>query len=226
MIIAVDGHSSCGKSTLAKALADVLSYTYIDSGAMYRAVTLHVLQQEIPTTDHEAVAKELPHLHIDFIRDAENRYCTRLNGQVVEQEIRSLRISQAVSPVATIPEVRRHLVQQQRALAGQGQVTMDGRDIGTVVFPHAAVKIFLTAEMEVRVERRFRELYLRGLDVSRVQVRRNLYQRDYIDSTRSHSPLVKAPDAVLLDNSKLSHEEQLAICLTLIAVRQRKSGNV
>lgn len=217
-IIAIDGYSSCGKSTLAKALANTLDLVYIDSGAMYRAVTLYVLRQGISPSDTKSVERILPHIRIDFSQElGENR--TFLNGVDVELAIRSMEVSKSVSPIATIPLVRRILVEQQREMATHQGVAMDGRDIGTIVFPDAPLKLFLTADLEVRVTRRKQQLATQGKHVRRNAIRKNLLTRDYIDSTRSDSPLRKAADAVLIDNTNLTPHEQKELALTLFRTR-------
>jgi CMP/dCMP kinase len=206
--IAVDGHSSCGKSTLARDLARELGYVYIDSGAMYRAVTYFFLEQGTDWNKPEAVQEALAGIQIEF-RNGQ----TWLNGESVEEAIREMRISEQVSHVAAIPAVRRALVAQQQRMGAQGGVVMDGRDIGTVVFPDAPLKIFLTASPGVRAQRRLAELEAKGKKATLEQVRANLLERDRIDSTREDSPLMQAPDARLLDNTALSREEQLQIAL-------------
>ncbi len=216
--IAVDGFSSCGKSTLAKALAHELSYLYIDSGAMYRAVTLSFLRQQLDWTDDQAVQEALAGINISFER-TEDQICTILNGQNVEQEIRQMEVSNHVSPVSAIPAVRRRLVQQQQALGLNKGIVMDGRDIGTVVFPAAELKIFLTADHKVRAKRRYSELQQKGLTTSFEEVEQNLQQRDHIDSTRIDSPLRQAQDAVVIDNTNLSEVEQLQVVLILARLR-------
>ncbi|AEE48075.1 (d)CMP kinase [Haliscomenobacter hydrossis] len=212
--IAIDGHSSCGKSTLARALARELGYIYIDSGAMYRAVTLFFLENRVDLYDQQQIMDNLHKLEVSFVlAEAGNR--TLLNGRDVEDRIREMDVAAKVSPVATIPEVRRKMVKRQRELAQNQGVVMDGRDIGSVVFPKAALKIFLTATVDRRVERRQRQLLEQGHVIDYEDILHNLYERDYIDSTRSDSPLMKAPDAIVIDNSNLSPEEQLAICALL-----------
>jgi cytidylate kinase len=222
IIIAIDGYSSCGKSTLARALAAELTYVYIDSGAMYRAVTLFFLEHGIRMDQKPEVDAALEQIHIDFQYGQEG-LVTLLNGENVEEGIRSMAVAAKVSPVATIPEVRRALVRQQQALGRGKQIVMDGRDIGTVVFPHAELKIFLTASLEERVRRRSLQLLRKGLSVPDDEIRKNLLERDYIDSTRSDSPLMKAPDAVVLDNTNLTEEEQLLVAVTLALTRKRRS---
>lgn len=219
--IAIDGHSSCGKSTLAKALAKRLDYTYIDSGAMYRAVTLFAIQQQIDVLDRDAMAAALPHIQIHF-EPGEHGPDTFLNGQNVEKEIRGMEVAKKVSPVAVIPAVRRAMVKQQQQLGSNCGVAMDGRDIGTVVFPDAAVKIFLTATMATRVERRHLQLLQNGQNVSKTEILKNLHTRDYIDATRSDSPLTRTPGAIVIDNTYLSEAEQLAMVLGLVQHRIQK----
>jgi cytidylate kinase len=218
MIIAIDGHSSCGKSTLAKALAANLGYVYVDSGAMYRAVTLYFLDNGIDHNDPEAVEEALKRIHIHFAAvDGQNH--TFLNNTDVERSIRAMRISENVSPVSARSAVRRAMVEQQQLMGQHGNVVMDGRDIGTVVFPNATLKIFLTADVDIRASRRHLELAEKGIDADWDTILNNLQERDRIDSTRSDSPLRQADDAVLLDNTHLSEEEQLNCALEL--VRQR-----
>lgn len=212
IVIAVDGYSSCGKSTLAKNLAKTLNYRFVDSGAMYRACTLYLLDQNISIDDVEAVTSALDHIHISF-DNLNGINTTFLNGQNVEEEIRSLRVSQKVSEVAAIKSVRTKMVELQQAMGREKGIVMDGRDIGSVVFPDAEVKIFVEAEMSVRVMRRYNELIAKGKNVSREEVAENLKHRDHIDSTRKESPLTKTEDHITLDNSYLSREEQTLIAL-------------
>ncbi len=213
MIIAVDGHSSCGKSTFARAVARELGYTYLDSGAMYRAVTLYAMEEGLirdRQLDRERLVAALPNIRISFRTDPRTgESITFLNGRNVEEKIRSLEVSQWVSEVSRIPEVREHLVRLQRRLAGRGGVVMDGRDIGTVVFPDADIKIFMTARPEVRARRRYLELQEKGQKTTFDEVLRNIQERDRIDSSRRVSPLRKADDAILLDNSEMTLEEEL-----------------
>ena len=216
MIIAIDGYSSCGKSTLAKDLVHDLGYTYLDSGAMYRAVTLFFLDNNIPFDDPTSIAKALNDINIRF-EEHSNR--TLLNNIDVESEIRSPRISDHVSPVSTISAVRKKMVEQQRALAINGSIIMDGRDIGTVVFPNAELKIFLTANVNIRTQRRLDEMKRRGYSISKEEVMKNLETRDKIDSSRADSPLSQAEDAVLIDNSNLSRKEQITMILALAKYR-------
>ena len=211
IIIAIDGHSSCGKSTLAKALAASLAYTYIDSGAMYRAVTLYLLRQHIKVEQADQLKVALSRIQIHF--DDKNQ--TILNGENVEAQIREMQVSNYVSEVAAVSEVRRAMVAQQQRMGIAKGIVMDGRDIGTVVFPDAALKIFLTASLEIRAQRRFTELQNKGQSVSLEAVEANLQHRDHIDATRADSPLKKAPDAILIDNTHLSRAEQLDMVLQL-----------
>lgn len=223
--IAIDGYSSCGKSTLAKALAKKLGYAYVDSGAMYRAVTLFFLENGVNWDDPEAVRSALEQIEIHFENDGSGNR-TYLNGRDVEEAIRQMEVSENVSPVAAIPAVRRALVHLQQALGHKKGIVMDGRDIGTVVFPGAELKIFLTADPEVRVMRRYLELKNKGLDIEMEKVRENLAERDRIDSTREDSPLRQAPDAWVLDNSKLDEAQQLAIALYWAQERIASHSNV
>lgn len=211
IIIAVDGHSSCGKSTMAKVLARKIGYTYIDTGAMYRAVTLHAMRHGIidhETINLESLQKELPRLEISFGHDGEGRQYTMLNGENVEEQIRGMEVSGKVSPIAAIPFVREEMVNRQRAMGSGGSVIMDGRDIGTTVFPNAELKIFVTACDQVRARRRYDEMVAKGGNPDFDEVLRNVRERDYIDSHREVSPLRQAPDAVVLDNSCMTFEEQ------------------
>lgn len=213
MTIAIDGHSSCGKSTLAKQLASALSYLYIDSGAMYRAVTLYIYQAAIPLTDTAAITAALSHISIVLQPDPAGGIITYLNGVNVEQEIRSMAIAQQVSAVSAIPEVRSFLVAQQRAYGADQGIVMDGRDIGTVVFPEADLKIFLTASAEVRAQRRYKELQDKGVSITYEEVLKNVQERDRIDTTRAVSPLQKAADAVEIDNSNLTAAETFDLAM-------------
>ena len=219
--IAVDGYSSCGKSTLARALAQALDYLYIDTGAMYRAVTLYALEQGIDPHDWSAVADLLPSIRIRF-ESAAGGPITLLNDRRgTGDRIRSMDVSRNVSPIATVPAVRRKMVEQQREMGRAAGVVLDGRDIGTVVFPEAPVKLFLTADLEERVRRRKKQLEKSGKEISALEIRRNLLERDYIDSTRSDSPLRKAHDAILIDNTNLTPIEQLAVCLAIVKARMQ-----
>jgi cytidylate kinase len=213
LIIAIDGHSSGGKSTFAKAIARKLQLTYVDSGAMYRAVTLYALDHGM-IRDGQVVEEEfvekLGEIGISIIYNpVTHMYETWLNGRNIEEEIRDVRVSGFVSPVSRIPAVREAMVKIQRDMAVDGGVVMDGRDIGSVVFPHADIKIFLTADPDVRAKRRYDEMTSKGIDVEYKEVRSNIMDRDHQDSTREMSPLVKPDDAVELDNSLMSLEEEM-----------------
>ena len=214
IIIAIDGYSSCGKSTLAKGLARRLQYLHIDSGAMYRAVTLYFLRHHIDAQNPEEVTKALRKISIRLGFDHENQL-TWLNEENVDEAIREPLVNELVSNVSTLSAVRKAMVTQQRQMGEGKGLVMDGRDIGTVVFPEAELKLFLTADTEVRVERRWLELTSKGLDVSREEVRTNLLLRDHIDSTRDDSPLRQASDAMVIDTSYLSEKEQLQIAYDL-----------
>jgi CMP/dCMP kinase len=213
IIIAIDGHSSCGKSTLAKSLARELEYTYIDSGAMYRAVTLFALRNGLIVNgkvDEEKLVSKLSELKITFKWDKNTeKNTTYLNGENVEDEIRQLQVSNNVSPISAIAGVRREMVKKQRGNSQNKGIVMDGRDIGTVVFPDAELKIFMTASPEIRAERRYMELKGKGTEVDFFEILKNVEARDSIDSSREVSPLKKASDAIVLDNSHLTREEQL-----------------
>lgn len=206
--IAIDGYSACGKSTLAQDLADALGYVYIDSGAMYRAMTWYFIEKEIDSQDINTIRVELEEIDIRLERK-NKKLIARLNGRDVSEEIRRMDVSEKVSEISTIPELRAKLVRLQRAMAREGGVVMDGRDIGTVVMPDADIKIFMTADFEVRVKRRMKELKEKGIEVSLDKVAENLRHRDLIDSNRKVSPLKKAEDAVLFNNSELTREQQL-----------------
>ena len=214
IIITIDGWSSCGKSTLAKQLANALGYIYIDSGAMYRAITLYFLRNHIDWTKHHAVEKALKDIFIEFAYNEKSEESeTHLNDENVEYVIRDLVVAEKVSEVAAIKEVREFAVERQKAMGAEKGIVMDGRDIGTVVFPQAELKIFMTADNEIRVERRFRELYAKNPNITVEEVKTNLEMRDYIDSHRTTSPLRKAQDALVLDNSRLTIRQQLDIAL-------------
>jgi cytidylate kinase len=223
IIIAIDGYSSCGKSTVAKALAKKLEYSFIDTGAMYRAVTLYMIENGISSDDKEAVLDALNALKIEFeFNPQRGASDVILNGKNVEKDIREMRVSSQVSNYATIKEVRQAMVAQQQQMGNAGGVVLDGRDIGTVVFPNAGLKIFMTASPEVRTERRFKELIAKGDSVTKEEVRKNLEERDLIDSTREESPLKQASDAKVLDNSNLTMDEQLQIALNWATEAQKK----
>ena len=220
IIVTIDGWSSCGKSTLAKQLAAALGYVYIDSGAMYRAITLYFLRNHIDWSNHEKVHEALQHVELHFVPNAHTQQSEmHLNGENVEYVIRDLVVAEKVSEVATILEVRTFAVDQQQKMGEQKGIVMDGRDIGTTVFPHAELKIFMTAGIDIRVQRRFKEMILKNPNVTFDEVKKNLEMRDYTDSHRDVSPLRMADDAVLLDNSELTMEEQLDFALKLVAKR-------
>ena len=222
--IAIDGHSSCGKSTLAKSLSKALNYIYIDSGAMYRAVTYFFLENKIDLKDDQAIAKSLDKINIRFNK-SELGIRTILNGEDIEDEIRKMRVSKMVSPVAAISAVRKELVRQQRILGKEKGIVMDGRDIGTVVFKDAELKIFLTADIETRTQRRFDELFAKGMNVDFETVKANLLERDHIDSTRADSPLKKADDAIVIDNTSLSPQQQLEKAIELVEEKVNEVAN-
>ncbi|HZZ74840.1 MAG TPA: (d)CMP kinase [Puia sp.] len=214
IIITIDGWSSCGKSTLARQLAAKLKYTYIDSGAMYRAITLYFLRNHVDWTDIRKVNRALKEINIEFARNNSTKQTEIiLNGENVEYLIRDLVVAEKVSEVAAIREVREFAVRHQQGMGRKKSIVMDGRDIGTVVFPNAELKIFMTADKAIRVERRFRELYEKNPNISLDEVKNNLEMRDYIDSHRAISPLRQAADALVLDNSNLTEQEQLQLAL-------------
>ena len=211
--IAIDGHSSCGKSTMAKDLARRVGYIYVDTGAMYRSVTLYALRNGLFNEDGSIktceLEQQMPQIRITFQLNPETgRPDTYLNGECVEQTIRSLEVSNHVSPIAALPFVRTAMVAQQQAMGQDGGIVMDGRDIGTVVFPHAELKVFVTASAEVRAQRRYDELQQKGMPADYDEILRNVQERDYIDSHREVSPLRQADDALLLDNSHITIPEQ------------------
>lgn len=214
--IAIDGYSSCGKSTLAKALAKHLKYIYIDSGAMYRSITLYAIRQNI-AYDKGAIVNALSNINICFSFNAKTGISeTYLNDENVEHLIRDISVSQKVSKVSQIPEVRAKLVQLQQKMSENKGVVMDGRDIGSVVLPHAELKVFMTADTDVRVQRRYNELKAKGKETSIEEVRENLKQRDYEDENRSQSPLIRVPEAKLLDNTHLDKDEQFNLVLSWV----------
>ncbi len=213
-VIAIDGFSSCGKSTVAKALAKELHFVFVDSGAMYRAVTLYFLQNNISMEDEAAVAAAIEEIHIDFIPNNQKTQIL-LNGEDVSDAIRTMEVSSMVSEVSALKLVRHAMVAQQQKLGAKRNIVMDGRDIGTTVFPQADLKIFMTADPYIRAERRFAELAAKGEAWTMEEVVENLAHRDHIDSTREESPLRQADDAIVLDNSQLSQAEQLSFVLGL-----------
>ena len=210
--IAIDGHSSCGKSTMAKDLAREVGYVYVDTGAMYRSVTLFALRNGLFTADgidEEALRQRMAEINISFKFNAETgRPDTYLNGELVEQDIRTMEVSNHVSPIATLGFVREAMVAQQQQMGKDKGVVMDGRDIGTVVFPDAELKVFVTASAEVRAQRRYDELKGKGMEADYDEILKNVQERDYIDSHREVSPLKKADDAIELDNSNMTIAEQ------------------
>jgi len=209
IIITIDGWSSCGKSTLARQLAKKLGYLYVDSGAMYRAITLYFLRNHIDWTDNKEVKSALKSINLEFIFNSKSQASEMyLNGENVEYVIRDLVIAEKVSDVAAIKEVREFAVAQQHKMGSKKGIIMDGRDIGTVVFPKAELKIFMTADNAVRVQRRFKELFEKNPNVTIEEIKNNLEMRDYIDSHRKVSPLKKAKDAIELDNTNLTEKEQ------------------
>jgi len=217
IVITIDGWSSCGKSTLAKQLAGLLNYVYIDSGAMYRAITLFFLRNHIDWTDPQQVHNALDQIHLHFqFNPHSNSSEIYLNDENVEYVIRDLVVAEKVSEVAAIKEVRDFAVAQQQKMGAQKGIVMDGRDIGTVVFPNAELKIFMTADNAIRVERRFKELYAKNPNITIEEVKNNLEMRDYIDSHRAVSPLRKADDAIVIDNSQLSMDQQLKMALQMV----------
>jgi CMP/dCMP kinase len=223
IIITIDGWSSCGKSTLAKALAAKLQYTYIDSGAMYRAITLYFIRQNVDWSDVKEVNEALTNITLAFhVNPLNGKTEMYLNDENVEYLIRDLVVAEKVSDVAAIKEVRTFAVAQQQSMGEKKGIVMDGRDIGTTVFPTAELKIFMTADNAVRVERRFKELVEKNPNVTIDEVRHNLEMRDYIDSHREVSPLRQATDALILDNTHISEEEQFKIALNW--AKERKAS--
>ncbi len=217
IVITIDGWSSCGKSTLAKQLAKHLGYVYIDSGAMYRAITLYFLRHHLDWTDVSEVNNALKNIILEFHCNEKNGQSEIfLNGENVEYVIRDLLIAEKVSEVAAIKEVRSFAVAEQQKMGKKKGLVMDGRDIGTTVFPDAALKIFMTADISVRVERRFKEMFEKNPNITIEEVKNNLEMRDYIDSNREVSPLRKAVDAIVIDNTNISMEQQLKIALNLL----------
>lgn len=213
IVIAIDGYSSCGKSTMAKDLAKEVGYIYVDTGAMYRSVTLYALKHGMFNADNNidtaALEKAMPEIKISFkLNEDTGRPDTYLNGTLVEKDIRSMEVSSRVSPIAALGFVREALVKQQQAMGKEKGIVMDGRDIGTVVFPNAELKIFVTASAEVRAQRRYDELKAKGMDADFEDILKNVQERDYIDSHREVSPLRKADDAIELDNSHMTIAEQ------------------
>jgi cytidylate kinase len=222
LVIAIDGYSSCGKSTLAKDLANSLHYIFIDSGAMYRAVTLYCLRQgwvKGDSIEKEKIVEALDQIQLDFALDDKGVKVILLNEENCEEEIRQGHVAAVVSKIAEIKEVRDKLVHEQQRMGEKGGIVMDGRDIGTVVFPHADIKIFVTASIEVRTQRRLLELQTKGIETSKEEVQDNLIERDFIDSNRKESPLIQAEDAIVLDNSSFNRQQQLQWALDLVGNR-------
>jgi len=215
IIVAIDGYSSCGKSTLAKALAKKLHFIYVDSGAMYRAVALYFLRNNIDIKNQDQVFEALKNIHLNFHSRDYQTHIT-LNDEEVSDEIRQMPVSEIVSAVSAIREVRHEMVKQQQRMGKSKNIVMDGRDIGTAVFPNAPVKIFMTADPLVRAERRFKELQPKNPDITLEEVFENLAHRDYQDTTRAESPLVRAEDAIILDNTDLTPDEQLLFALSKV----------
>lgn len=222
IIVAIDGYSSCGKSTIAKALAKYAGYTYVDTGAMYRAVALYAQRIGIanPESGYTDLLAQLDNIHIDFIQTPEGQHVT-LNGEDVESSIRTLEIGNLASQISTIKEVRAFLVAQQQAMGEKKGIVMDGRDIGTVVFPNAELKLFLTASPEVRADRRFKELQAKGEKPVWEDVLADVNDRDYRDTHRAESPLRQAEDAVVVDNSHMSREEQMEYIIEVFRGRSQ-----
>lgn len=219
IIVAIDGYSSSGKSTMARELAKRIGYVYVDSGAMYRAVTLYAIEHGMTAdgkVDREALVAALPEIRISFTpAGSDGVQHTHLNGRDVETEIRDMQVSSLVSPVAEIPEVRERLVKMQQEFGESKGIVMDGRDIGTTVFPDAEMKVFVDASAEERARRRLKEMQEKGMDVTYAEVLDNIRQRDHIDTTRAVSPLRKAADAHVLDNDKMTHQQQMEWLLNL-----------
>lgn len=218
--IAIDGYSSCGKSTLTRQLAQRLNYKFVDTGAMYRAVTYYLLLENIQLTS-EAIVPILSSIQIEF--DTEDQNLIYLNGENIGSQIRTMEVSSSVSQVAAISEVRAFLVKQQKEIAKHKRVVMDGRDIGTVVLKDAELKLFMTADKEVRIQRRYDELIQKGQTITKQEIKANLEHRDYVDTHRKDSPLSKAPDAILLDNTHMTIQEQLEFVLQ---IAQQRINNI
>ncbi len=216
IVVAIDGYSSCGKSTLAKALAKKLHFIYVDSGAMYRAVTLYFLRNNTDLSNHDLIIDALDHIDLNFhSRDYESHIL--LNGEEVSEEIRQMLVSENVSRISAIKEVRQAMVKQQQKMGRSKNMVMDGRDIGTVVFPNAQLKLFMTADPKIRAERRYKELSAKGEEVSLEEIFENIAHRDFQDTTREESPLMRAEQAIVLDNTNLTPEEQLDFALEKVS---------
>ena len=230
IIVAIDGHSSCGKSTMAKSLAAQVGYIYVDTGAMYRAVTLFAMRQGLFDAQGQPDAARLealvPKIEVSFRLDPDTHLpLVCLNGEVVEEEVRTLEVSSHVSAIAALPFVREALTRQQQRMGEEKGIVMDGRDIGTVVFPQAELKVFVTASAEVRAQRRYLELTAKGQTVAFEDILRNVQERDYIDSHREVAPLRQADDALVLDNSELTREEQMQWLLNRFEERTGASAS-
>ncbi len=222
IIIAIDGWSSCGKSTMAKQMAKELNFLYVDSGAMYRAITLYFLRQSVDFDKPKEINKALSEIELDFrFNENSGQADMYLNDENVEYMIRDLIVAEKVSEVAALKEVREFAVAAQQKMGTKKGIIMDGRDIGTVVFPNAELKIFMTADNAVRVERRFKEMTVKNPNVTIEEVAENIQMRDYIDSNRAHSPLRQADDAIVIDNTNLTREEQLKTALDLAKERMK-----
>lgn len=216
IVIAIDGYSSCGKSTLAKALAKKLHFVYIDSGAMYRAVTVYFLRNNTDLTNKREVEKALDAIHLNFHSRDYQTHIT-LNDEDISEDIRQMAVSEMVSEVSAVKAVRIEMVKQQQRMGRSKNIVMDGRDIGTVVFPDADIKLFMTADPKIRAERRYKELIEKGDDVTLEEIFNNLAHRDYLDTTREESPLTRAEDAIILDNTSINEEQQLEFSLEHIS---------
>ena len=227
LIIAIDGFSSTGKSSMSKIIAKNLNYTHIDSGAMYRAVTLYAFQHHYivdENVDKNELVKHINDIKIEFVQDpVTQKNITYLNGENVEQEIRTMKISKMVSPISEIPAVRDYCVALQQKMGENGRIVMDGRDIGTTVFPDADIKIFVTASPEIRAKRRFLEYQQQGKDITIDEVLKNVNERDYIDSHRAYSPLRKADDAIEVDNSEMNLQQTVDKVMQIIQSKQTNS---
>jgi len=223
LTIAIDGFSACGKSTLAKDLAKKLDYIFIDSGAMYRGVALYCLKNQLFSDGEplvEKIKEQLNHINLEF-KTVDQQSLLFLNGINVANEIRENAVASVVSKIATIKEVRQKLVAEQQKMGQKGGIIMDGRDIGSVVFPNAELKLFVTADKKIRTQRRLDELKSKGIESSYDEVKKNLEERDFIDSTRAESPLIQVDDAIVLDNSNLNRDEQVEWVLQILAQHQR-----
>lgn len=212
IIVAIDGYSSCGKSTLARALAKKLHFIYVDSGAMYRAVTLYFIRKNININDEKEIEQALKDIHLEFHSRDYQTHIT-LNGEEISEEIRQMPVTEKVSEISAIRLVRKEMVKQQQRMGKSKNMVMDGRDIGTTVFPYAEVKIFMTADPKIRAERRYKELKAKGEDISLEEIFDNLAHRDFLDTTRKESPLTRAKDAIVLDNTTLNEKQQLEFAL-------------